>query len=439
MMGSLGGILIALILIGIMATLHELGHYLVGRKLGFKINTFQIFVGPKLVEWERNDITYKICLLPLGAAVHFDGEFIVSEEDEKDVSLNQDPRAFVNRPIWARAYVLLAGPFMNMLTGVLAMFICFALVGYRLPVVAEVSAQSQAAAAGLQADDEIIAVDGKSIHTDLDFSAALLFKPQLEQAELTVKRGDEEIDLTLVPQIEERSMLGISLTPTGDGLAKVVEVNQASNGGDPVFREGDILIAIGETPVKADNIANVLAAQMSEVVEMTVLRDGESVRLNTRLMPVQTVNPLGVQLVRSHNMLRGIPYSFSYSWSVLRTTGKGLIQLIAGQIAPQDALAGPVGIVTMISGVVTERDISVTDKVVELLQLFALISLSIGFTNLLPIPLLDGNQLLLLVVEGIRGKRLSYRTQSVISVVGVVLLLGLFGLALFVDLARLMQ
>ena len=61
MIGSIGGILIALILIGIMATLHELGHYLVGRRLGFKINTFQIFVGPKLVEWERNDITYKIC------------------------------------------------------------------------------------------------------------------------------------------------------------------------------------------------------------------------------------------------------------------------------------------------------------------------------------------------------------------------------------------
>ncbi len=78
-MQVLGGIVVALLLLGIMVTLHELGHFLVGLKLGFKVLSFQIFIGPKLVEWERKGIKYRICLLPLGAAVQFLSLIHISE------------------------------------------------------------------------------------------------------------------------------------------------------------------------------------------------------------------------------------------------------------------------------------------------------------------------------------------------------------------------
>ena len=319
------------------------------------------------------------------------------------------------------------------------MFICFTIVGYRLPIISEIGQNSQAATAGFQVEDEIVAVDGKNIHTDLDFSAALMFKPQLTPSVVTVKRDGKNVDLKLVPEVVKRPMLGISMTPTSDGLAEVVLVDENSNQGNPVLAVGDVVTHIGGIPVSVENIGTVLEQQAQDQVELTVLREDKEVNVVSKLSLIETVNPLGIQLTRSTNLWRGIPYSFQYSWSVLRTTGQGLVQLIAGKLAPQDALAGPVGIVTMISGVVTDTKVSVADKVVELLQLFALISLSIGFTNLLPIPLLDGNQLLLLIVEGIRGKRLSYKAQSLISVIGVILLLGLFGMALFFDLSRLLQ
>lgn len=452
-----GGIVVAIILIGLMATLHEMGHYIVGRRLGFTVDSVQIFMGPKLVSWKRHGIDFSLHLLPLGAAVKFKGDFDFEEDrsaqegEEDDEEENgdglesdeprrsDDPGAFGNRPKLARAAVLLAGPLMNILTGVLAFFICFALIGYTIPVVSAVEPSTQAAAAGLQPGDIITRANGTPVGTDMDIGGVLTLKGQLDPVDLTVRRGDKDVHLTLTPKIVKRPMLGITMKPGEDGSIEVVDVMQESNNGSPVLRVGDKIKAVDGEPVTADMVAAVLKSKGDKTFTVTVHRGGLDQDVKMKATMIDTVDPEGIILTRSHDLLRAIPYSFQYSWSILRVTGQGLGQLITGHLRPQDALAGPVGIVTMVSGVVTEQHSSVADKVVQLLQLFALISLSLGFTNLLPIPLLDGNKLLLLLVEAIRGKSLSYKAQSIISIVGLVMILGLFALAMFSDVWRLLH
>lgn len=445
-MGSIGGILVALLLIGLMATLHELGHFLTGKKLGFKILAFQIFMGPKLFEWERDGIQYRICLLPLGASVQFDGEFQQAQdtsgrsgEDAAEPMVNDDPGAFVNRPKRARAAVILAGPLTNLITGVLAMLICFALVGYHLPEVSAVQDQSQAAAAGLMAGDRILSVDGRRVGTDLDILSALMFKTPSASTELTVRRGGQTLDLHLVPEVTQRPMFGITIEPEADGRARIVSVQPDSNGGHPVLAPGDIIQSVGDVPVLASELSAVLSRQGESPVLVTVERGGQDLTLETRPAMTAAVNPVGFGFRESHDMLRAIPYSVQYSWSYVSTTFRALGRVITGQLSPAETLSGPVGIVNVISDVVTADTSTVRDKLVDLLRLFSLISLSLGLTNLLPIPLLDGNQLLLLLVEAIRGRRLSYKAQSVISIVGVAMLAALFIFALYADVLRLIR
>ena len=112
-------------------------------------------------------------------------------------------------------------------------------------------------------------------------------------------------------------------------------------------------------------------------------------------------------------------------------------QVFSGNIAAQDSLTGPVGIVQIFTGVVSDNTVDVGARLLQLLSLFGLISIALGFTNLLPIPPLDGNQLLLTAVEAVRGKRLSEKVQNVVTITGVVLILGLAVMVLFFDISRL--
>jgi regulator of sigma E protease len=439
-MKTLFGILVALVLIGIIAAIHELGHYLTGRRLGFKVISFQIFVGPTLFRWKRGEVEYSLNLIPLGAAVNFAGEYEVAEgEDGKQVIESTDPAAFGNRPKAARAAVLLAGPLANLFAGVLAFFIAFAVAGYQLPILAEVLPGTQAAAAGLQPGDRILSVNGTPVATELDVTSGLMFRDSMDPSTVIVERGGQTLSVELVPQTSVRPMLGIGMRDGGDGRVQVVNVMPESNRGQPVLQQNDTILAINGEPVTVANVGTVLAAQGFEPFELSVEREGETLTLQMRATEIETVNSNGLILSRSHNLLQAIPHSFRYSWSVLRLTGLSLGKLFVGELSPQETLSGPVGIVSMISDAATQSHVSWADRLLNILWLFALISLSLGFTNLLPIPLLDGNRLLLIAVEAIRGKRLSYRAQSVISAIGIVLILSLFAFVLYTDIARLMH
>lgn len=207
-------ILLALVLLGIITTFHEFGHFLVGRACGIGVIEFAVGMGPRLCGWERKGTKYSLRLLPIGGYCSF-----VGEDEASD-----NPRAMNNQPVWKRMLTVLAGPAVNLL---LAVIVATGLIAGGLivnpfeidsqPVLLSVVENSAAAEAGLLPGDTIASIDGEAISCD---SAGMERAREIigatsagETLTLTVKRGEETLDVSLSPRYSEedgRTMIGVS-------------------------------------------------------------------------------------------------------------------------------------------------------------------------------------------------------------------------------------
>lgn len=462
-MDRIVGIIIALLSLGIMMTIHELGHYLTGRKLGFKIEEFMIFMGPVLWSWEKNGIKYSLRLIPIGAAVQFAGEMTGIEEDDSDVPAKtivgtdtgqdgednlqttevvydvDDPGLFMNRPKRYRAVVLAAGSIANIISGILIFALIFMFSGYVVPDLAVVPDGTQVAAAGLESGDRIIRSNQQVVRTNLDLVFSVNFLEAGEDLELTVRKADgSEIDVVLRPELRTMYQIGITTSSASDAV-EVLDVADWQNDGNPVFQIGDVILMVNQEPVTQSTLSSMLLSLDGADADYLIRRDGEELTVRSSAREVEAYTERGIVMTAVDGNIGAIPYAASYSWSTLKTTFRSLVSIFQRQIAPQDALTGPVGIIDTISGVVTEQGFNFGEKLAQLANLVAVISLSLGFTNLLPIPLLDGNHLLLLVIEAIRGKQLSRRAQTVITVAGLAMIIFLFAFGLYADVLRIIN
>lgn len=429
------GIVIGLLILSVMMIVHELGHFLTGRRLGFKIEEFAIFMGPVLFSWERQGIKYSIKLLPIGASVRFAGEY------SEDGAETDDPGFFYNRPKWARAIVISTGPILNLLSGVLAFLVMFSIFGYTIPVLSQVEKGTLAANAGLLAGDRILAADGKPVRTTLDYSGLEMFVPYATPIELKVRGADGQLRTTVLqPQYLERYRLGITINPDdGQPGAVIASVDPESNLGKPVLLKDDILLAAAGV-VYEDTQAFAAAIEKSagQPIELSIVRAGEKMALSMTATRYKDPVPRGIYFQGSTEFLPAIGQSFQWTWSIVKVTLRSIGMLFTGALKPQDTLSGPVGVVSMINDVV-KQDQPLADKILQLLWMFALVSVSLGFMNLLPIPPLDGNHLVLIVIEAIRRKRLSIKAQNLIGMAGIVLIILLALAGLFFDVMRLIK
>lgn len=439
-MGILG-IVIGILFLSIMMILHELGHYLTGRKLGFKIEEFSIFMGPVLFEWQRNGIRYNIKLLPIGASVRFAGEYPDDEADAESASKPtdpDDPSFFFNRPKWARAVVIATGPAINLLSGILAFLIMFSSFGFTIPVIQETMQETLAHEAGLEPGDRIIRANGDRIRTTLDYSGAEIFAGSDQRMELEIRKEDGSVrTIVLDPILQDRYRLGITVFSELQQDGGVVEsVDPQSNQGNPVLEPGDILLAAnGVAYSDAAAFRQEVQQADGQVLTLSIIRNGSKQQVEMIATHYRESMPRGIFFSVSDHFGQAIGQSFQWSVSIVKVTVRSIGMMFTGALKPQETLSGPVGVVSMIGDVVGQRQ-PVSDTIYQLLWLFALISVSLGFMNLLPIPPLDGNHLILIGVEAIRGKRLSLRTQSLIGYIGFALIIGLALLGLAFDIMR---
>ena len=222
---SIWSIIVALLMLGLLVTVHELGHFWVARLLKIKAFEVSIFVGPKLVDWRRNNVEYSIRALPFGAYVRF------TDYDEKgNVVVSDDPDLLVNSPRWKRLLVALAGPLMNMILGVLIFSVMFCISGYATLTVGNIINESQLADVYLSGEtpfeigDTIVRVNGDRVFTAYDYMYETESGiPAVEPVTLTLRsRATGDLyDVQLIPSIEQRPMIGIVHYP---------EVNPKYNG-----------------------------------------------------------------------------------------------------------------------------------------------------------------------------------------------------------------
>ncbi len=218
-------ILAALVILGVVVTIHEFGHFIVGKLSGIAVTEFAVGMGPKLISWKGKETRYSIRILPLGGFCAFVGE----DED------NPDPRAMNNQPVWKRFLTVFAGPFMNFfLVFVLAVvFIAGAWIVdpstvMTVPVLYQVEENMPAGRAGLMVGDVIIKVNGENVAQDLEgveFLRSRIMSADEQGVNLTVLRGSETLDFTLVPEYSEaegRPLIGIVFETTYEGYDKNV-------------------------------------------------------------------------------------------------------------------------------------------------------------------------------------------------------------------------
>lgn len=432
------GVVIGLLSLGLMMLLHELGHFLVALKLGFKVTEFSIFMGPRLWSKEVNGIRYSLKLFPIGASVQFDGEYPQSQEEMSDE--HRAAGLFYAMPVWKRALVIFAGPAVNLVSAFLALLLYFNIVGIQSPLLATVPPDTLLAAAGLQAGDTLLSVDGRPVRNDLD----LLVAEKLGEKQKTVHLKYKDASGTVLEKSLERHSfdlykLGIMMRPR-DGGKPGTEVLSTSREREFPLRAGDVILKADGREATAETVHTLLQEKKDAPLKLEIERAGVRKTVEVRAQVQHNSSlPLGAVLTPEHSFGKSIGYSWNYSVTVIRSTFQLLGEVFRGGMKASQAIAGPVGIVDMYSGIVSSEGIDWGLKALQLLYLFALISLSLGFMNLLPLPPLDGSLLLFLLIERVRGKKLSYRAMEIFNMIGMVFILALALLALGFDLLRIFR
>lgn len=198
-------IIIALIIFSIIILFHELGHFLLAKKNGIKVNEFCLGLGPTLVGVTKGETKYSLKLLPFGGACMMEGE-----DGE-----SQDARAFNSKSVWARISVVAAGPVFNFIMAWLFALIVIASVGYDRPVLTSVREGFPAEEAGLKQGDEIISMNGSRTHFFREVSQYSMFHPG-ETVDVVYQRDGERYTATLTPKLDQesgRELLGMNGSP----------------------------------------------------------------------------------------------------------------------------------------------------------------------------------------------------------------------------------
>jgi regulator of sigma E protease len=431
---------------------HELGHYSVARLFDVKVLRFSIGFGKPLLRWtvgpDRTEWT--IAPIPLGGYVRMLDE---REGGPGSVPSADLERAFNRKSLGARAAIVVAGPLANFLLAI-ALYAALGMVGLDepAPVVDRPVAGSPAARAGLQAGDRITAVDGREVRSMSDLRLRLI-DPVVERrtARLAVQRGAAShvvsVDTAGLPEGEiERDFmrtLGLEIAGGTVAVGAVMPDGSAARAG---LRAGDEVASVDGRPVvRAADLIDVLRESAGREVVLMVRRAGVEQRI--AVMPQaqrsdraedegRTIGRIGASLQNRFEMVRvqygpveavvhGLRKTWEMSWFSLRMLGK----MIVGDLSWRN-LSGPVAIADYAGQ-------SAKVGAFAYIAFLALISVSLGVLNLLPVPVLDGGHLVYYGLEAIKGRPLSERFMQVTQKAGLAAIVGLMAVALFNDLSRL--
>lgn len=436
--GSLWWLLITL---GVLVTFHEFGHFWVGRHFGVKVLRFSVGFGkPVWSRIGRDGTEYAIGGIPLGGYVKF------LDEREGDVAPEDLGQAFNRKPVWQRMLIVAAGPVFNIL-------LCVALLWGMLvigrpdfaPVIGHV--EGIAATAGFQPGDRILRIDGDDIPTWNDALPALARHAIAHQSTVVDVRGANGSDATrtlrldqLPARINEIDLLvDIGMEPKHMTAAPVVGEVTADGASAGRLQPGDRILAVNGTAIAAyeDIRPLVQTTAPGAPVQLAIERGGQ--RLSIAIVPTVHGNArlLGIRnqpsatrpaydTVRRLGPLQAVPAAIHETSSLLRDSVTMIGRMVRGQ-APRESVSGPVTIAKIANS-------SAQMGPAWFLRFLALMSLSLGVLNLLPIPILDGGHLAMYAIEAVRGRPLGERALAISQSIGLMMILGLMGLAFYNDL-----
>lgn len=415
--------------LGIIIFVHEAGHLLVAKGFGVRVLTFSLGFGKRLWGFKRGETEYRVSALPLGGYVRLGGENV--EE------ATGDPREFLSKPRWQRILVYLAGPLMNVLLAI-ALFAALFMVGIEVPnlpsipsLIGAVEPGSSAAKAGLQRGDRIVRVNGETVDRWQDVGFTLLTSPGRPVA-LEVDRGGKTFEAIVTPKRDPKYEVGDSAGILPSVRPHITKVDASAPAGVAGFRIGDEIHAVnGRQVADAKDFVSYIEKQPGKRVDVEVARDGRQLTLTVvpRLDGKIGRIGVGIGLYQRYSPGRAVIESLRYNGQIVRETFRVLGKIFSREISAKGALAGPIEIAVQ-SGEAARVGFK------YLLHLMGFISISIAILNLLPIPILDGGQIFILMIEGVIRRDLSLRLKEVISQVGFVMILLLMAMVIWFDIMK---
>ncbi|WP_180160919.1 RIP metalloprotease RseP [Acinetobacter sp. YH01004] len=451
-MSALFIVVTAILLLGPLIAIHEFGHYFVARKLGVKVLVYSIGFGPTILKWtsKKSGIQYQLSALPLGGYVK------MLDEREENVAEADLPYAFNRQHPWKRIAIVAAGPLINLIFAILLFWVLFLPAQEQLNTrVGKVLADTPAATAQMQAGDKITAIDGTPVTTWEKLNFALVDRVgETGKIQVQAERAGEIKTFSLPIQnfLNDQSQSPLDIlgfTPYRPQIPAIV--SKLSEDGAAIrqgMQVGDQIIAIDGVKMNDwYDVVQVVQASPEKLLKVDVLRNNQVQQLE--VMPQgkrdnmgNVSGVLGVQsdpgkIVIPEDFKQTIQYSPSEAlFMAVDKTGQlssmilnSIVKMVRGLIG-LDNLSGPITI-AKVAGQSAEMGWQ------TFISFMALMSVSLGILNLLPIPMLDGGHLVYYFIELIRGKPVSEQIQLVGLKIGMVLLGSMMLLALFNDIMRL--
>jgi len=436
-------ILAFLVALGILITFHELGHYWAARRCGVRVLRFSVGFGKPI--WRRVDrhgTEWAVAGIPLGGYVK------MQDEPAADAMPAEQQQAFSKQPLRNRFFIVAAGPVANFILAAL-LYAGLGMVGTQEPaaILASPSAGSAAQLAGVQEGDRVTAVDGHSVSSWGQVRWQLLdHAVDGGNVLLSITRHDRPLDLSLTlprgnaqPDVDPLGLAGLSLASGQPRIGSVMSNGAAAAAG---LREGDKIESVGgQQQPDVRGFIEVVKENAGKPLAIGVLRDGALLRLTVTPEPFSdasgaTIGRLGVSLNSEMPLVQvqhgpldslwlGVTRTFETAWFSLKMLGR----MVMGDVSWKN-ISGPVTIADY-AGQTARMGVA------SYIAFLALVSVSIGVLNLLPIPMLDGGHLMFYLIEMVRGKPAPERWFDIGQRAGMAVLAGLMTLAIFNDLVRL--
>lgn len=441
-----------LIALAVLITFHEWGHYWVAKKLGVKVLKFSVGFGKVL--WSRrvgpDNTEFALAAIPLGGYVQ------MLDEREASVSEHERHRAFNRQSLGKRSAIVFAGPLANFLLAI-ALYLVMYLIGVPglKPVIGEIKPDSPAAQAGLLPGATITAIGDRPI-TSWESGIFALLEESLAKRPVVIHyidvqgtAGSKTLDLSHVPGgIDQGNLLeNIGLTPARLRLPAILDkLDPAGAAAKAGLKTQDKIIAADGVPIKDwESWVEYVRARPGQAIAATVQRGDERVQISITPVPTAegnlSVGKIGTGVYIPENLqnpyhtivrygpIDALSQALNKTWEMSALTINLLVKMIVGEVSIKN-LSGPISIAQY-------AGVSAAIGFVSFLSFLALVSVSLGVLNLLPIPLLDGGHLFFYAIEWIKGGPLSEQAQLIGQKIGIALLGVLMVFAFYNDLARL--
>lgn len=445
-----------LVTLGILVTIHEFGHYWVARRCGVKIECFSIGFGKPLYSWWRGGTEYRIAALPLGGYVKMFGE------RETEIAESEKKYAFNFKPLHQKTAVVAAGPLANLFLAVFLYWLMF-MTGVTgiAPVLGGLDPDSPVQQTGMMRGDEIVSVDGQAVSTwqqvrvalleRLGESGAISLGYQQEGNDL-VRTVDIPVDRWLIDQAEPNVLDALGITPWRLDIPAVIgQIVPDSRAEAAGLEVGDEILSVGNRELNGWlDWVDVIRDNPEVLLPISIEREGSRLELEIRpemnldnngeasgfigagVAAPEEMPTLPAEMNRSvrYSALSAIPYAFTETWNNGIFIIDSIKKMIIGLISVEN-LSGPITI-AQVAGQ------SATFGLEYYLSFLAVLSISLGILNLLPIPVLDGGHLLYYLVEAVMRRPVPEKVQALGMQLGIFIIVSIMFIAFYNDINRLL-